>query len=63
MLIKVLVALVLAGAGAIAASIVMEWASRRSALWNMIFGAILALAVVAGVILIAILLANVAYPG
>lgn len=58
----ILVALVLAGAGAVAASVLMNWASRQSALWNMVFGAVLAIALIAGVILIAILLANVAYP-
>ena len=62
MLIRVLVALVLAGAGAIAASAVMDWASRRSAVWNMIFGVVLAVALIAGVVLIAMLLASVAYP-
>jgi hypothetical protein len=62
MLLRILVTLVLAGACAIAASVVMDWSSRRSALWNMVFGVVLALALIAGVVLIAILLANVAYP-
>ncbi|HEX2488703.1 MAG TPA: hypothetical protein VHR27_04825 [Blastocatellia bacterium] len=62
MLVRVLLALVLAGGGAIVASVVMDWASRRSPFWNMIFGAVLALALIAGVILIAILLASAAYP-
>jgi hypothetical protein len=62
MLVRILVALVLAGAGAIAASVVMDWSSRRSALWNMVFGVVLAIALVAGVVLMAMLLANASYP-
>ena len=62
MVIRILVTLVLAGAGAIAASALMNWSSQRSAIWNMVFGVVVAVAVIAGVILIAILLANVAYP-
>jgi hypothetical protein len=44
------------------ASVVMAWASSRSALWNMAFGGVLALAVLAGAVLIAFLLTRAAYP-
>ena len=56
--------LLIAGAGAIAvaASVVMMWASNRSALWNMVFGAALAVAVLAGVLLAALLLSRAAFP-
>ena len=43
-------------------SIVLSWASNRSALWNMAFGGILALAVLAGALIIAIVLARTTYP-
>jgi hypothetical protein len=44
------------------ASAVMSWASNRSAVWNMVFGGVLALAVLAGALIIAILLTRAAYP-
>ena len=44
------------------ASLVMSWASNRSALWNMVFGGVLAFAVLAGALLIAYLLTRRAYP-
>ena len=44
------------------ASVVMTWASNRSPLWNMVFGGVLALAVLAGALVIAILLTRTAYP-
>jgi len=50
-----------AGAMAVAASIVMSRASNRSALWNMAFGAALAVAVLLGVVAVALLLAHVAF--
>ena len=46
----------------LAASAVMSWASDRSALWNMVFGGVLALAVLAGAIVIAYFLTRAAYP-
>jgi ABC-type Mn2+/Zn2+ transport system permease subunit len=46
----------------LAASVVMAWASNRSALFNMAFGGLLAVAVLAGGVLIAYLLTRVAYP-
>jgi ABC-type Mn2+/Zn2+ transport system permease subunit len=46
----------------LAASVVMAWASNRSALFNLAFGGVLALAVLAGGVLIAYLLTRVAYP-
>jgi hypothetical protein len=47
---------------AIAASAVIAWASNRSALWNMAFGAILAFGVLIGALLLASLLTRAAYP-
>jgi ABC-type Mn2+/Zn2+ transport system permease subunit len=44
------------------ASVVMGWASNRSALWNMVFGGVLALAVLAGAVIIAFLLTRAAFP-
>ena len=55
----VLIAVVVVG---LAASAVMTWASDRSALWNMVFGGVLALAVMAGALVIAYLLTRAAYP-
>lgn len=46
----------------IIASVVMSWASTRSALWNMMFGGILAFGVLAGALIIALVLARTAYP-
>lgn len=45
------------------ASLVMSWAGDRSALWNMVFGGILAFAVLAGALVIAYFLTRRAYPG
>jgi len=54
--------LLIADAIAVAASVVMMWASNRSALWNMVFGPALAVAVLAGVLLAALLLSRAALP-
>ena len=54
----VLIAVVVVGLGA---SAVMSWASGRSALWNMAFGGVLAVAVLAGALVIAFLLTRAAY--
>jgi hypothetical protein len=56
--------LVMAGACALslAASVLMAWASNRSALWNMMFAVVFLLAVLAGVLLIAFLLTQTAFP-
>ena len=43
-------------------SLVMSWASNRSALWNMVFGGVLAFAVLAGALLVAYFLTRRAYP-
>lgn len=40
----------------------MAWAGNRSALFNLVFGGVLALAVLAGGLLIAFLLTRVEYP-
>ena len=58
-IVLVLIAVVVVG---LAASAVMTWASGRSALWNMVFGGVLALAVMAGALVIAYLLTRAAYP-
>ncbi len=58
-IVLVLIAVVVVG---LAASAVMTWASDRSALWNMVFGGVLALAVMAGALVIAYLLTRAAYP-
>ena len=55
--------IVLACAFGFLASLVMSWASDRSALWNMVFGGILAFAVLAGALVIAYFLTRRAYPG
>ena len=47
--------------GAIASAI-MSWASNRSALFNIVFGGILAAAVLAAAVIIAFLLTQAAYP-
>jgi hypothetical protein len=47
---------------AVLASIVMSWASNRSALWNMAFGGVLALAVLVGALIIAYVFAWMVYP-
>lgn len=44
------------------ASIVIAWASNRSALWNMAFGVICGLAVLAAALVIALLLTRAAFP-
>ena len=43
-------------------SALMSWASNRPALWNMVFGGFLALAVLAGALLIAFVLTRATYP-
>ncbi len=55
---------VVAGACAIGllASVVIAWASNRSAAWNMAFGALCGLAVLAAALLIALLLTRAAFP-
>ncbi len=63
MLIPILVAAVAACAFGVAASIVMARASNRSGLWNMLFGGVLALALMAGALMIAYLLTRAVYPG
>jgi hypothetical protein len=44
------------------ASVIMSWASDRSALWNMVIGGVLALAVLVSALGIAVLLTRAAYP-
>ncbi len=44
------------------ASVVIAWASNRSAAWNMAFGALCGLAVIAAALLIALLLTRAALP-
>lgn len=44
------------------ASLVMSWASNRSALWNMVFGGVVAFALLAGALIIAYFLTRAAYP-
>jgi hypothetical protein len=57
------VSLILAAAGlALGASAIMSWASNRSPLFNMAVGALLALGVLGGAILIALLLARAWLP-
>ena len=62
MLLTILV--VVAGACLIGllASIVIAWASNRSAAWNMMFGALCGLAVLLAALLIALLLTRAAFP-
>ena len=56
-------AIVLAACGlAVLASVVMSWATRRSALWSMLIGALLAVAVLVGAVIIAFLMTRAAYP-
>lgn len=60
----VTVVLVMAAAAACAVIVgaVMVWASSRSALWNMAFGTVLALAAIAAALIIAFLMTRAAYP-
>ena len=51
-----------AGAIGVIASIVMARAADRSALFNMVLGGILAIAVLAGALLIAYLMTRAVYP-
>ncbi len=44
------------------ASVVIAWASNRSAAWNMAFGALCALVVAAAALLVAWLLTRAAFP-
>jgi hypothetical protein len=62
MLVTILLVMVAVGVLAALASVVMAWASNRSALWNMALGGVLALAVLAGALVIAFLLTRAAYP-
>ena len=62
MVVTILAVMVAAGVLAALASVVMAWASNRSALWNMAFGGVLALAVLVGALVIAFLLTRAAYP-
>jgi hypothetical protein len=62
MLITVLVIVAAACGLAMMASVVMTWASHRSAVWSMLLGGVLALAVLAGAVIIALLLTRAAYP-
>jgi hypothetical protein len=59
-----LILTVMAAVGVLAwtASAIMSWASSRSAVWNMVFGGVLALAVLGAALVIAILLTRAAYP-
>ncbi len=59
-MLPLLVLITCAGATAVAASIVMVWASNRSAVWNMVFGAALAVAVIAGALLLALVFTRTA---
>jgi CubicO group peptidase (beta-lactamase class C family) len=60
--IAVLLAAAAACASALIASIVITWASNRSALSNMVLAALRALAVFAGLVIAAMLLARAAFP-
>ena len=51
-----------AGGIAIVASIVMTWASRRSAIWSMLLGGVLAVVALIGALIIALLLTRAAFP-
>ena len=46
----------------VVASMVIVWASNRSAVWNMAFGVLCGLAVLAAGLLIALLLTRAAFP-
>jgi hypothetical protein len=60
----VVIVLILAGACVlgIAASVVMSWASNRSALWNMVFSGVLVFTVFAALALVVIVLTRAAFP-
>jgi hypothetical protein len=62
MLLTIALVMVAAGILAMLASVVMSWASNRSALWNMVLGTVLAVAVLGGALMIAFLLTDAAYP-
>jgi len=62
MVVTILVIAAAASMLALLASVVMAWASNRSPLWNMAFGGVCALAVMAGALIIAFLLTRAAYP-
>ena len=61
-MVTVLLVTAAAAACAVVAGAVMTWASNRSALWNMAFGTVLALAAIAAALLIAFLMTRAAYP-
>ena len=58
-ILAVLIAVCICG---VLASAIMSWASNRSALFNMVFGGILAVGVLAAALIIAFLLTQAAYP-
>lgn len=62
MFVAILLALIAVVVAGLAASAVMTWASSRSAIWNMLFGGVLAVGVLAGALVIAYLLTRAAYP-
>jgi uncharacterized membrane protein YeaQ/YmgE (transglycosylase-associated protein family) len=62
MLISILIVVASAAVLGMLASVVMSWASNRSALFNMILGAVLALAVLAGALTIALFMTRAMYP-
>jgi hypothetical protein len=61
MLVEILIVTACACAFGVLASVVVSWASNRSALWNMAFGAVLAFAALAGALIIAFLLTRAAF--
>ena len=63
MLVTILVVIASAAVLGLLASVVMSWASNRSALFNMVLGAMLAVAVLAGALIIAYLMTRATYPG
>ena len=62
MLLTIMAVLAAVVVGGIIASAVMSWASNRSALFNMFFGGILAVGVIAAALIIAFLLTRATYP-
>ena len=58
----ILIAIAGACAVGLLASAVMAWASKRSPVWNMVFGAGLAILILAGALIAAALLTRRAFP-
>jgi uncharacterized membrane protein YeaQ/YmgE (transglycosylase-associated protein family) len=62
MWLKLVAVLIAACVCGVIASAIMSWASNRSALFNMVFGGVLAVGVLAAALIIAFLLTQAAYP-